>query len=179
MSSRQAACISCRRSKIRCKRGPGLTCEKCSNAGTECIVPGGFHVGRQRGVKNKRTGLEKAIHQVEEALKRSKGDAGLESSASEQLQQLLNEVRGQSSAKGDVSGSSDSTYAPLAQREEVAVIGNNEQLTLDDAENPLQLLARASDLRLASPQSSENPYSPSTLILSIQTNKMPLVCSAP
>ncbi|PVH99961.1 hypothetical protein DM02DRAFT_527985 [Periconia macrospinosa] len=163
MASRQAACLSCRKSKIRCKRGIGGICEKCSQSGTECIVPGGFHVGRQKGVKNKRTGLEKAIHQVEEALKRSKAGAGSEGSASDQLQRLLDEVRGGGAAVVDARPLS--RHASLTSTDEVVLQPNNDQLTLDDAENPLQLLARASDLRLAATSpSTDNPYTPSMFL---------------
>lgn len=42
----------------------------------------------------------------------------------------------------------------------MAHVGDGQQ-ALDDAENPLQLLARASDLRLTSPQSSDFPFTPS------------------
>jgi hypothetical protein len=38
---------------------------------------------------------------------------------------------------------------------------SDDQQALDDAENPLQLLARASDLRLTSPQSSDYLFTPS------------------
>ncbi|CAI6336739.1 unnamed protein product [Periconia digitata] len=163
MSSRQAACLSCRRSKIRCKRGAtGAICEKCSHSGAECIVPGGFHVGRQKGVKNKRTGLEKAIHQVEEALKRSRADSNVSTSnsASEQLQQLLNEIRGGATDNDGVSA--HRRDASLISNEDVVPSANHDQLTLDDAENPLQLLARASDLRLATPPPFDVPFTPST-----------------
>lgn len=44
-----------------------------------------------------------------------------------------------------------------------ATHSSDEQLALDDAENPLQLLARATDLRISSPQYSEaNVSTPST-----------------
>lgn len=38
----------------------------------------------------------------------------------------------------------------------------DDQQALDDAENPLQLLARASDLRLTTPMSSDHMFTPST-----------------
>src|SRR4051812_6643161 len=49
--AKQAACLSCRRSKIRCNRAAGETrCEKCKQSDAECIVPS-HHLGRQKGVK--------------------------------------------------------------------------------------------------------------------------------
>ncbi|KAJ4360207.1 uncharacterized protein N0V89_000767 [Didymosphaeria variabile] len=157
MASKQAACMACRRSKIRCKRGPGAdACEKCLHSGTECVVPGGFHIGRQKGVRNKRTGLEKALHQIEEAIKKSKSDPSSSGNTVEQLQQLLLEARGSRAS----SNSSPSSSVP-APSEGVAHVSDDQQ-ALDDAENPLQLLARASDLRLTSPQSNDHPFTPST-----------------
>jgi hypothetical protein len=51
MASKQAACLNCRKSKIKCKRNTGASiCEKCETGGTECIIPS-FHIGRQKGVK--------------------------------------------------------------------------------------------------------------------------------
>ena len=71
---RQAACFQCRRSKIKCIRDPDSTvCKRCEANGSECVIPE-YHVGRYKGVKNKRTGLEKAIYQVEQAIKRSKNN---------------------------------------------------------------------------------------------------------
>jgi hypothetical protein len=49
--ARQAACLNCRRSKIRCNRTEGNTaCDKCRQASLDCVVPS-HHVGRQKGVK--------------------------------------------------------------------------------------------------------------------------------
>ncbi|KAF2641776.1 hypothetical protein P280DRAFT_284433 [Massarina eburnea CBS 473.64] len=165
MASKQAACYNCRRSKIKCKRELGAAvCEKCLQSGMDCIIPGGFHIGRQKGVKNKRTGLEKAIHQVEEALRKSKADPIANDPTTEQLQQLLREAHAMTTPPlGDPTplsrhvsiASTDVTAEPPLE---------NEHLALDDAENPLQLLARASDLRLASPPSPDNPFTPSSTI---------------
>lgn len=48
---KQAACLNCRRSKIRCNRKETESiCEKCKLGGLECIIPK-HHVGRQKGVK--------------------------------------------------------------------------------------------------------------------------------
>jgi hypothetical protein len=49
--TKQAACLTCRRSKIRCNRLAGESqCEKCKQSNTQCIVPN-HHLGRQKGVK--------------------------------------------------------------------------------------------------------------------------------
>ncbi|EDO04608.1 hypothetical protein SS1G_07091 [Sclerotinia sclerotiorum 1980 UF-70] len=98
---RQAACLNCRRSKTRCIRGPAdVNCQRCRQNDMECLVPD-FHVGRRKGVKNKRSGLDKVVHQLEKAIKSSKNHN---------------------------------------------VPKEEDHVALDDAENPLQLLARASDL---------------------------------
>lgn len=48
---KQAACLNCRRSKIRCNRlADEPQCEKCRQSDLECIVPS-HHLGRQKGVK--------------------------------------------------------------------------------------------------------------------------------
>ncbi|KAF2183714.1 hypothetical protein K469DRAFT_582241 [Zopfia rhizophila CBS 207.26] len=152
MSSKQAACLNCRKSKIKCRRDSGsLVCEKCQHAGTECIIPS-FHVGRQKGVKNKRTGLEKAIYQIEEAIKRSRSDTLSNEGTLEQLQSLLDEARSGFPDSSDTVSPSSASFVP---GRDGPAQSSDEQLALDDAENPLQLLARASDLRLTSPQSLE------------------------
>ncbi|KAF1996398.1 hypothetical protein P154DRAFT_579994 [Amniculicola lignicola CBS 123094] len=149
MASKQAACIACRKSKIKCRRDLGAAqCEKCQSTGLECVIPS-FHIGRQKGVKNKRTGLDKAIHQIEEAIKKSKSDALSTEGTLEQLQHLLEEARTKKDGAMEVSPSTGDQFA--ADRDERPVSGED-QLALDDAENPLQLLARASDLRITSPQ---------------------------
>lgn len=68
--------MKCRKSKVKCIRDPGSTiCKRCDSTGkgNECVIPE-YHVGRYKGVPNKRHGLEKAIYQVEQALKRSKSN---------------------------------------------------------------------------------------------------------
>ncbi|KAE8387360.1 hypothetical protein BDV23DRAFT_128609 [Aspergillus alliaceus] len=146
---RQAACLNCRKSKVRCNRTPGDTsCERCKQTAMECIVPC-HHVGRQKGVKNKRKGLEKALHQIEQAIKRPNPDA-LESNAAQKiissLQDLLNKTQGHQlqSETDDLSDTDQPHNSPSPRG-----IDTGDNLTLDDAENPLQLLARASDLQLS------------------------------
>lgn len=93
---------------------------------------------------SKRTGLDKAIHQIEEAIKRSKGD-------SVDLKRLLDVANTRSTPFSN--GDDASAVRP-------SLVGqvDNEQLEYDDIENPLQLLARASDLQLASPQGSASQH---------------------
>ncbi|CAG8898513.1 unnamed protein product [Penicillium egyptiacum] len=146
---KQAACLNCRRSKIRCNRLAGeSSCEKCKQANAECIVPN-HHLGRQKGVKNKRKGLEKAIHQIEQAIKRPKVDSTGDDEAQRAisvLQELLGRVQGQLMQNEHELGFSEASDHP--RMTPPRDIHAEESLTLDDAENPLQLLARASDLQL-------------------------------
>ncbi|KAF2737230.1 hypothetical protein EJ04DRAFT_594204 [Polyplosphaeria fusca] len=153
-TNKQAACLSCRRSKIRCKREQGASvCEKCQQSNTECTIPS-FHVGRQKGVKNKRTGLEKAIYQIEEAIKKSKADTLTNTGTLEQLQGLLQVARSGADLPESTGTGSINSNSFLQERDLITGQSSDDQLALDDAENPLQLLARASDLRITSPQSS-------------------------
>ncbi|KAF2229598.1 hypothetical protein EV356DRAFT_455523 [Viridothelium virens] len=139
--SKQAACIACRRSKIKCRRNEGeLRCEKCQQNGAECIVPD-YHVGRRKGVKNKRRGLEKAVYQVEQALANAKAPQ-----ESAELQRLVDQSRRLQSE----TGTEWSDEIP----HETAIPGTSTN-ELDDAENPLQLLARASDLHVPSTKPTE------------------------
>ncbi|OJI87406.1 hypothetical protein ASPTUDRAFT_54380 [Aspergillus tubingensis CBS 134.48] len=146
---RQAACLNCRKSKVRCNRSQDdASCSRCKQANVECIIPS-HHVGRQKGVKNKRKGLEKALHQIEQAIKRPRSDASGSEAAQKlisDLQEMLSNTREQQlhSEADDQSEDFDRSYTYHSPRDN---IGDN--LSLDDAENPLQLLARASDLQLS------------------------------
>lgn len=106
---------------------------------------------------SKRTGLDKAIYQIEEAIKKSKSDSFSNEGTLEQLQQLLHEARG-GITEGTESVSSNG--AIFAGERDGAGQSSDDQLALDDAENPLQLLARASDLRLTS--TPPNVFTPSS-----------------
>ncbi|KAJ6111567.1 hypothetical protein N7523_007628 [Penicillium sp. IBT 18751x] len=157
--AKQPACLNCRRSKIRCNRPAGhARCEKCRQADVDCIVPS-HHLGRQKGVKNKRKGLEKAIHQIEQAIKRPKVDPEGPDDAQKAisgLQELLTRFQGQLQSE-EVFGPPDrSRNLPSPARDASA----EESLALDDAENPLQLLARASDLQLSPTGVRHVPKSP-------------------
>ncbi|KAJ8065472.1 hypothetical protein OCU04_006155 [Sclerotinia nivalis] len=158
---RQAACLNCRRSKTRCIRGPAnMNCQRCRQNDTECLVPD-FHAGRRKGVKNKRSGLDKAVHQLEKAIKSTKNH-NVPKEEGRRLQRLLSE------AENLVSGGNEDPSAQSSGQPGPRNTLNNERLetsdtslfsahestgqietddvALDDAENPLQLLARASDL---------------------------------
>jgi hypothetical protein len=50
-ASKIAACLACRRSKVRCEKGEDpVRCRRCSQTGSECVRPT-FNVGRRKGVK--------------------------------------------------------------------------------------------------------------------------------
>lgn len=167
---KQAACLNCRKSKTRCLRNPGdVKCKKCSQSQAECVIPD-YRVGRKKGIKNKRDGLEKAVYRIEQAIKKSR----TQSTQSEEdrnafhLQNLLNEAQSllpqKSSSGGEMQASRSGLQ--LAQQQqlphgngqlvpETARDGSaEEQFAVDDAENPLQLLARASDLSAPTAQAS-------------------------
>ncbi|KAL4959199.1 uncharacterized protein BDV14DRAFT_207048 [Aspergillus stella-maris] len=154
--SRQAACLNCRKSKIRCDRSQGESaCDKCRNADLECVVPN-HHVGRQKGVKNKRKGLEKALHQIEQAIKRPKTDQTASEAAQKvisDLQDLLSKTQKTQPQNESEDFSEDQDQDQDPDHHESLHFprdsNSGESLALDDAENPLQLLARASDLQLS------------------------------
>ncbi|KAH4111960.1 hypothetical protein HBH47_233060 [Parastagonospora nodorum] len=151
-SNKQAACLNCRKSKIKCRREEDASiCERCAHVGTECVIPE-FHIGRQKGVKNKRSGLEKAIYQVEEAIKKRKADNTTNLTTLEHLKKLLGEKDGEEKhTQTNHSTTSPSNHVkPLAEKD-VTPTSNGGDDQLEGVENPLQLLARASDLRIASP----------------------------
>ncbi|KAK3313065.1 hypothetical protein B0H66DRAFT_569455 [Apodospora peruviana] len=189
-SRRAAACLVCRRSKIKCEKGRAQNddrCQRCLQLGVQCVRPD-FHVGRRKGVKNKRTGLEKALHQVEQAVRRSgpgaQGEAAkvvselkalLGSRPDSSLEDHQQSSRGgghnrQSSGRsdmllpdassdpGDSSGSEmDAMSIPQESTPSQSHVAAEESLAVDDAENPLQLLARASDLHVSPKAGNEHP----------------------
>lgn len=110
------------------------------------------------GVPSKRTGLEKAIYQIEEAIKKSKTDRNdpSQDGAVNELQRLVDDAR---AALPESSLHSSPLRDDLSLNNDGIGQQSDDQLALDDAENPLQLLARASDLRLSTPQSSSG-FSP-------------------
>ncbi|KAI0855758.1 hypothetical protein F4860DRAFT_519512 [Xylaria cubensis] len=169
---RLASCFSCKKSKVKCVRPDGsAACSRCMLRKLECSAPL-FHVGRHKGVKNKHSGLEKAVFQIEQALKRTQpgSDQIQDSEQSTELRYLLERSRDLLSAergqKPSSSGanrrrhdgaipspqhSSTSHVTSPSQTDSrdggtVSHTVDDDQLNLDDAENPLQLLARTSEL---------------------------------
>lgn len=163
-ASRQAACLQCRRSKIKCLRDPNSTvCRRCEGNGSECVIPE-YHVGRYKGVKNKRTGLEKAIYQVEQAIKRSKSSGvPFDPDPDVDLRQLVT----QSQSLDNPQPRRQSSHDPLHRRLESTHSSTDsmtreatekpDEIALDNAENPLQLLAMASAMPHQSPSSIVTP----------------------
>jgi hypothetical protein len=154
--SRQAACLGCRRSKIKCLRDPdATTCRRCEAGGHECVIPE-YHVGRYKGVKNKRSGLEKAIYQVEQAIKRSKTSPETDVD----LRKLINRSQSlteQAPTTGPISSNPLTEQTKLANGFESArqdSIDGAEEIALENADNPLQLLAMASAMPNQSPSSA-------------------------
>lgn len=106
---------------------------------------------------SKRKGLDKALHQIEEAIKRPKTDAAGSDAARKlisDLQDLLRRTQGHS-ARSEVEETSDDPVQSRTKSPQGAAAGDN--LALDDAENPLQLLARASDLQFSSAECRDAP----------------------
>ncbi|OAA55469.1 Zn(2)-C6 fungal-type DNA-binding domain protein [Cordyceps fumosorosea ARSEF 2679] len=193
---KQAACLVCRRGKIKCEYlADQGRCRRCLQLDSECVRPD-YHAGRQRGIKNKRVGIDKAIYQVHQAARRA-GKGGRGSSKADEavlarLRDILHEVDGgtgispsneshhtgggdesmsegddEDGENGDVHGGEDddamsgtaagassghggSMSASASARDAEPDPGSGyqrppgESLAVDDAENPLQLLARAS-----------------------------------
>ncbi|KAI1299544.1 hypothetical protein F5Y03DRAFT_365696 [Xylaria venustula] len=169
---RLASCFNCKKSKVKCVRPEGLTtCSRCTQRKLDCRAPL-FHVGRHKGVKNKHSGLEKAVFQIEQALKRTHpGSDQIQNSEQsaelryllERSRDLLSAERSQKNSSSGTSGrrhdgsipspqqSSTSHGTPPSQTDSrdagtVSQHVDDDQLNLDDAENPLQLLARTSEL---------------------------------
>lgn len=165
---KQAACHGCRRSKVKCVRPPNAAaCRKCASAGIECVVPQ-YHVGRYKGVKNKRSGLDKAIHQVEEAVKkaRTKGST-MHHEHTRALRQLLRESE-DPNMRSTEPPDNDSLNNPLSREPSTSTApqgapslrlldsgsvargiddgDDNDDVTVNNANNPLQLLAIASSI---------------------------------
>ncbi|KAK4940626.1 hypothetical protein LTR10_019256 [Elasticomyces elasticus] len=188
--AKQAACLECRRSKVKCTRDPNAAvCRKCQQTGLRCVTPE-YHVGRYKGVKNKRTGLEKAIYQVEQALKRSKDSSnGLSLESETDLRQLIStpqpeRLRRASSSQTPSTAMQQAFVQPRTDSQEFDANGNSptdhdvpppppatgekpDELALNNADNPLQLLAMASVLPGQSP--STNMSTSPAVIASHQT----------
>lgn len=101
---------------------------------------------------SKRDGLEKAVYQIEKAIKRSKTNSEVDQSTA-RLENLLSEAQSvlpqQEPNTIDHVSRTEETTAPLKQTQkgpETPYDQEDDNFAVDDAENPLQLLARASDI---------------------------------
>ncbi|KAF5562406.1 hypothetical protein FNAPI_3186 [Fusarium napiforme] len=160
---RQAACLVCRRSKIKCDWKPHQErCRRCIQLDCECVRPA-YHPGRQKGIKNKRTGLDKALYQIDQAVKRARSASQKnpeDDRILNHLQELLSNANTPEHATRGYSVSGDGDEDAYSEEEEeqdhVAmpdfIQRTQQSLAIDDAENPLQLLARASYIQ-PSPES--------------------------
>lgn len=115
-------------------------------------------------MSSKRKGLDKALHQIEQAVKRPRSD---DSDAAQKvisdLQSLLGQTRGQSTDHDGDDLSEDHAPSHSQGIPSPRDINTDDHLSLDDAENPLQLLARASDLQLSPAGVNEVQKSPVSL----------------
>lgn len=133
---------------------------------------------------SKRDGLEKAVYRIEQEIKRSKTQstqAEDERNSPYHLQSLLSEAQGllpsetQSNYVGPYQNRVDLTgsYRPHPGGETAGDQHSDDQLALDDAENPLQLLARASDLSALNNASPNAPVaSPESTISRTGTKEL-------
>lgn len=157
---------------MKCVRPPdAAACKKCASAGIECVVPK-YHVGRYKGVKNKRSGLEKAIHQVEEAVKKARTNGlALHDGHAQTLQKILEETKGVVQSENAQKRKRDTLEHTVQTKISAPKVGhpvvsprgmfrmqdmerealvqsleNDGDVTLNNANNPLQLLAIASSI---------------------------------
>ncbi|KAI0481956.1 hypothetical protein GGR56DRAFT_684413 [Xylariaceae sp. FL0804] len=192
---RLAACFNCKRSKLKCVRPDSTTtCARCTQRRLACSAPL-FHVGRHKGVKNKHSGLEKAVFQIEQALRRSQPGSEQIQSPEEaaELRCLLQRSRDLLSAERTheihdsdpgtdnpaPSASPRRAPTPLGTTPSSSQVGPRDnngraaslsqrahedlELSLDDAENPLQLLARTSELLSSMSQPAVGAQQPQPL----------------
>jgi hypothetical protein len=120
---------------------------------------------------SKRRGLEKALHQIEQAVEKvgageivSKNARGIVSD----LQELLRKSGPQQAAQVDPLSDDIHSTLDLINSQP---INADKNLGLNDAENPLQLLARVSDLQ-RSVQGMEHESTPSIFARSLPTTSM-------
>ena len=127
---------------------------------------------------SKRDGLEKAVYRIEQAIKRSKtqGSRSEDEQNTFHLQNLLNEAQGllprqnlnldpALQVRGVQPARQDQLGQPMTGAEILGDPNSDDHFALDDAENPLQLLARASDLTVPPNHStySHNVPTPTSL----------------
>lgn len=130
---------------------------------------------------SKRDGLEKAVYRIEQAIKRSRthGSQSDDEQNTLHLQSLLNEAQGllprqQQQQQTNLDGGFQSQAIPMQHQlahqnqaaqsvpgtEQIGDQSSDEHFAVDDAENPLQLLARASDLSVPSHSKTYTPNNP-------------------
>lgn len=98
------------------------------------------------------------MHQIEQAIRRSRTDDSDAAKVIMNLQDLLHKAQEQlPQNEADESSDVPERNQGLQPSREATI---DENLTLDDAENPLQLLARASDLQLSPLGPRNGPKSP-------------------
>ncbi|TVY82488.1 Satratoxin biosynthesis SC1 cluster transcription factor SAT9 [Lachnellula suecica] len=115
--------------------------------------------------KNKRDGLEKAVYRIEQAIKRSKTQRSEDGDNIPRLEGLLNDankilpftsVADTKPAFSSQASSFHNQHSSPKERyeqpgsESILDQNSDDHFAVDDAENPLQLLARASDLSVPS-----------------------------
>lgn len=138
-------------------------------------IPESMSRSRLTRVGSKRKGLDKAIFQIEQAIKRAKSgeQTSDDHKALYDLQHLLDDAGELSSVVSNTSSSNKlkrrSTVEEDESSEEEDEIEDTPEsntyithhregsLTVDDAENPLQLLARASNLQLSPTPGGPSP----------------------
>jgi hypothetical protein len=106
--------------------------------------------------------LEKAIYQVEEAIKKRKADNTTNLTTLEHLKKLLSDRGEEKTIEESQTTLSPDDKTPQIIEKDVAPTSNAGDDQLEGVENPLQLLARASDLRIASPLTPPDGGSAST-----------------
>ncbi|KAF2168718.1 hypothetical protein M409DRAFT_36298 [Zasmidium cellare ATCC 36951] len=146
---KQAACLPCRRSKTKCHwHADQRRCQRCAQIGCEC-TRGEYHVGRQKGTKNKRVGLDKALFQIEQAVERA-SSADKRSIEDEKivkrLRALLGGVESIESSLDEEYHNGDDTDDRVETGETNGIIADHTPLSgdsqaIESAESPLQLLA--------------------------------------
>lgn len=104
---------------------------------------------------SKRSGLEKAIHQVEQALKRSKHDGvAIDGDDIINLRQLIEKKGETPEHEKPLNATASTRSGSYVSPEQV---GEPDEMTLDNADNPLQLLAMASSMPHQSPSTISTP----------------------
>lgn len=126
---------------------------------------------------SKRDGLEKAVYRIEQAIKRQKSGNQSDDGQLHQLEGLLNDAqqflpqKSPQEIEHNFQGESSSSSQQLPRINSIvqsipgpnASDSNADDFSVHDAENPLQLLARASDLSVPTNTSNDIPRISSSL----------------